>query len=138
MTESIHQLVQELIDAWNTRDVDRVAALYAAEYVGTDIGEAQPQLGQQGVRQTLRRYLQAFPDLHFDLNQTIVDGNQAALCWTARGIHGGSLMNIPPTGRTIAIQGISVITVVEGSIITGLYIWDLAGLLRSIGLLPEL
>jgi hypothetical protein len=47
-------------------------------------------------------------------------------------------MRIPPTGRSIAVRGTSVLTVESGKIIRGLYVWDVAGLLRSIGLLPEL
>jgi hypothetical protein len=47
-------------------------------------------------------------------------------------------MRIPPTGCDIAVRGISVLTVENGKVTRGLYIWDVAGLLRSIGLLPEL
>jgi hypothetical protein len=47
-------------------------------------------------------------------------------------------MNIPPTGRNVEVLGTSVLTVGDGKIARGLYIWDVAGLLRSIGLLPEL
>jgi hypothetical protein len=46
--------------------------------------------------------------------------------------------NIPPTGRRIAVCGISLLTIEGGRISRGLYVWDVAGLLRSIGLLPEL
>jgi hypothetical protein len=47
-------------------------------------------------------------------------------------------MHIPPTGRKIAVRGISVLTIENGKITRGLYVWDAAGLLRTIGLLPEL
>ena len=47
-------------------------------------------------------------------------------------------MHIPPTGRKIAVRGISVLTIENEKITSGLYVWDAAGLLRAIGLLPEL
>jgi len=47
-------------------------------------------------------------------------------------------MNIPPTGRAVAVRGTSVLTVEDGKIKRAFRIWDVAGLLRSIGLLPEL
>jgi hypothetical protein len=47
-------------------------------------------------------------------------------------------MHIPPTGRKIAVRGISVLTIENGKITRGLYVWDAAGLLRTTGLLPEL
>jgi hypothetical protein len=47
-------------------------------------------------------------------------------------------MNIQATGRSVAMRGMSLLTLEDGKIKCGLYIWDVAGLLRSIGLLPEL
>ena len=36
------------------------------------------------------------------------------------------------------MRGVSALTLRDGKVIRGLYIWDVAGLLRNIGLLPEL
>ena len=47
-------------------------------------------------------------------------------------------MNIPPTGRAVRIRGVSLLTVADGRLKRARRIWDLAGLLRSFGLLPEL
>jgi predicted ester cyclase len=58
--------------------------------------------------------------------------------WTARGTHRGSVMNIPPTGRAINVRGVSVLTIENAQVKNAIYIWDVAGLLRNIGLLPEL
>jgi hypothetical protein len=55
-----------------------------------------------------------------------------------RGTHEGKVMNIPPSERPIELWGTSFFTVNNGQITYSLHIWDVAGLLRSIGLLPEL
>jgi hypothetical protein len=47
-------------------------------------------------------------------------------------------MNIPPTGRAIVLHGVSLLTVSSGKITRASYLWDVAGLLRCLGLLPEL
>ena len=47
-------------------------------------------------------------------------------------------MNIPPTGKKIAVKGVSILTIHEGRIVRGLYVWDVAGMLRDLGLLPDL
>lgn len=137
-TKSVARLVTELVEAWNAHDPERVAALYAPTYEGTDVGEASPQRGPQAVRQRVARYLSAFPDLEFTEQETLVQGQRAALEWTARGTHQGPLMNIPATNRPTEIRGMSVLTVEEGKITRETSIWDVAGFLRSIGLLPEL
>jgi hypothetical protein len=47
-------------------------------------------------------------------------------------------MHIPPTGRFATVRGVSILTFMDGKIYRGQYMWDVAGLLRAIGLLPEL
>ncbi len=134
----IGRLVEDLLDAWNAHDLGRIETFYAPEYEGVDVGEAEPQRGPQAISRSVGRYLRAFPDLRFVEEDVVVQGDRAVLVWTAHGTHGGKLMSIPPTGRKIAVRGISVLTIENGKITRGLYVWDAAGLLRSIGLLPEL
>ncbi|HXW00294.1 MAG TPA: ester cyclase, partial [Anaerolineae bacterium] len=83
-------------------------------------------------------YLQAFPDLNFTLEELIVQDNHAAMAFTVRGTHQGRLMNIPPTGREVMVRGSTFFTVNDCQITHGLHIWDMAGVLRGLGLLPEL
>jgi len=138
MTQPLEQFVNDLLAAWNSHDIDRAAKFYAAGYIGDDVGQAMPHRGPAGIREFLARYLSAFPDFHFALDELVVDGNRVALVWTANGTHQGTLMNIPPTGRRISIRGVSLLTVQDNQVQQASYIWDVAGLLRNIGLLPEL
>lgn len=136
--EAMISLVTDLSAAWNAHDIERALTFYAPDYIGIDVGEATPQRGPEGIRQTVSRYLQAFPDLRFRLETTIIQEENAAVAWMAQGTHRGKLMNIPPTGRLIQVRGVSLLTMKRGKVSRGLYIWDVAGLLRSLGLLPEL
>lgn len=134
--DEIAQVVAELLDAWNAHDLKRAAALYARDYTGTDVG----YVGTQGRRQRLQSfagYIRAFPDLQFT-GDIIVDGQRVVLRWTMLGTHRGTFMHIPPTGRAVEVQGVSLLTVNDGKITHGEIIWDTAGLLRCLGLLPEL
>ena len=134
----IGRLVEDLLAAWNAHDTERIETFYAPEYEGVDVGEAELQRGPRGISRSVVRYLKAFPDLRFVEEDVVVQGDRAVLVWTAHGTHGGKLMSILPTGRKIAVRGVSVLTIENGKITRALYIWDAAGLLRSIGLLPEL
>jgi steroid delta-isomerase-like uncharacterized protein len=136
--KSNSKLVAELLEAWNAHDIDHAVTFYAADYTGIDVSEAAPQRGPDGIRQTLTRYMSAFPDLQFVPEATFAHGDQVAMFWSAQGTHQGPLMNIPPSGRLVRIRGVSLLTVTNGQVSRGLYIWDVAGLLRNIGLLPEL
>ncbi|WP_343424817.1 ester cyclase [Candidatus Amarolinea dominans] len=68
----------------------------------------------------------------------MVAGSAPWRSWTARGTHLGTLMNIPASGRHVTVRGVSTFTLQEGQITKADFIWDVAGLLRAIGLLPEL
>ena len=138
MNEPMKQLVADLLAALNAHDVERAAALYAPDYEEVDVAQAAVPVGSDGIQRTLAYYLHAFPDLQLTLEDLIMEGNRAVLVWTLRGTHSGTFMRIPPTGRSVAVRGTSLLTIDDGKILRGLRIWDVAGLLRSIGLLPEL
>lgn len=136
--EGTARLGRDLIRAWNAHDADRIVGLHAPECVGVDVAEAAPRYGREGVRQIVEGYLRAFPDLQLTVEDTLVDGNRLVVIWIARGTHVGSVMRIPPTHRPIEVRGLCVLTVEAGMITRTLHHWDVAGLLRNLGLLPEL
>jgi hypothetical protein len=70
--------------------------------------------------------------------QSALVSYQVVSDWQAEGTHQGPIMNIPPTGRRVQVRGVSILEVKDGLIVRGQYIWDLAGMLRHMGLLPEL
>lgn len=135
---SPEQLIADLIAAWNTHDLDQATAPFAAEYEGSDVAQAEPQHGRDGIRRWLARYFQALPDVRLTLDDLVVADERAAVVWTARGTHLGAWMNIPGSGRMVTVRGVSIFTLRDGQIAQAEYIWDVAGMLRDIGLLPEL
>jgi len=137
MPEPIAQLVNDLLAAWNEHDLARAETFYAPDYLGIDVGQAAPQRGPRERCAVLATYMRAFPDLRFS-GDILVEGNRAVLVWTMYGTHRGTFMRIPPTGRRVEVRGVSVLTIQDGKVQHGLNIWDTAGLLRGLGLLPEL
>lgn len=138
MPQSPQLLAQALIDAINLHDVERAIAFYATDYEEIDIAQAQPQIGRDTVRRKLLAYWRAFPDMTFTLDEVIVEGDRLVMVWHWCGTHRGTMMNIPPTGRTVTARGASILALENGLIQRGTRIWDLAGLLRGMGLLTEL
>jgi steroid delta-isomerase-like uncharacterized protein len=132
------KLMLDLLSAWNSHDTSLLAALYSEDFEGQDIGEPTPQQGPSGVVQSFSRYLRAFPDIAFCAEESIQAGDRTVLVWSAQGTHLGPLMNIPATGRPIVLRGVSVFTVKAGKISRALHLWDMAGVLRMMMLLPEL
>ena len=136
--ERLAQLAAELTAAWNARDPQAVAALCAADYEGENVGEATPHRGPAGMAASVATYLRAFPDLRFTIDDVVIEGERVVQVWRAHATHRGPLLNIPASGRSIQVRGASLLTFRDDKLWRALYIWDMAGLLRAIGLLPEL
>jgi len=134
----MEQFISELVQALSCCDIDRLADLCAPEYEGVDVNSAERQHGPDGMRRNMLRYLLAFPDLRLVAEESVYQEGRVVLSWTARGTHQGPLLHIPATGRTVAVRGVSLFSVRDGKITHGLHVWDVAGLLRTLGLLPDL
>lgn len=78
----------------------------------------------------------AFHDLHVTIDDIMADGDKVTARFTARGIHKGEFMGLPPTGKAIAMTGIEIFRVKDGKIAE---LWgevNLMGLMQQLGILP--
>ena len=138
MTSNLASYAETINEAWNSHDIEKVIHFYSPDYIGDDIGQSALLRGYEGLRAMLEMYWQAFPDLQFAVTDTVVQDSRVTIVWVAEGTHQGPIMNIPPTGHKVEVRGVSIIEVENGLVVRGQYIWDLAGMLRHMGLLPEL
>jgi steroid delta-isomerase-like uncharacterized protein len=138
MTINLAAYADVINQAWNSHDFESVLSFYSPDYVGSDVGHPALQQGHEGLREMVRTYWKAFPDLQFVVTDKLIEDSRLAFVWVAEGTHQGPIMNIPPTGHKVQVRGMSVINIENGLVVRGQYIWDLAGMLRHLGLLPEL
>lgn len=138
MTKNLAAYTDTINQAWNSHDIEKVLSFYSPDYIADDIGLASVMRGYVGLREILQTYWRAFPDLEIAVTDMVIEGSRVATAWVAAGTHEGTIMNIPPTGHRVQVRGVSIIDVADGLIVRGQYIWDLAGMLRNMGLLPEL
>lgn len=92
-------------------------------------------LGREELKAELEGYAEAFPDLHYTIEEMVVEGDLVVSRWVARGTHMGHLLNIPPTGKSVTISGISIDRVVNGKIVEGWTEFDALGMLEQLGVL---
>lgn len=64
---------------------------------------AMPDLpeGRDGVRDMVRRQRDAYPDLLFRVDETLLAGDRVVVRGILGGTNKGSLLGLPPTGRTV-------------------------------------
>jgi steroid delta-isomerase-like uncharacterized protein len=138
MMTDLFSYAETINQAWNSHDIEKVLGFYAPECVSDDVGQASLLHGREGLHTMLTAYWKAFPDLQFSVKDIIVEDARLAIAWVAQGTHQGTIMNIPPTGHRVQVRGMSMLDVKDGLVVRAQYIWDIAGMLRHMGLLPEL
>ena len=134
----LRSFAQTIIDAWNTKMDEKIIQLYSPDYEGEDLTGSKKRSGIEGVKDWLNRVLHAFPNIHYTLIDHVESGDRLVLHWLAEGNHHGSFLKIPASGKQVRINGISILRIENGKIREGKLFWDLAGVLRQIGLLPQM
>ena len=86
-------------------------------------------------RQAIGFYLGAFPDSHVTFDELIVTGDTVVGRWSATGTQTGPLSGLPPTGRPIAIGGITIYRIVDGLIVEAWEQLDLLGMWQQLGVI---
>ena len=118
--------------AWKTHDVEALLSLVDENHVVESDTIPAPMYGHEGLRQFMQTYLAAFPDIDFQLEQTIAEGDFVVQRWTATGTHRGELMGIAPTGRRIRWDHVSIVRVKDGRVVGQWAQPDLFGIYRQL------
>jgi steroid delta-isomerase-like uncharacterized protein len=136
-TADLKALTLLIFDTFNTHDAAATASLFAPDAVLDDVAAPRRASGPAQIAGVYAGMLAAFPDLHVQVEHLIAEGETVVAEWTLRGTHQGPLLGIPATGRSIAVAGVSIIRFRDGAPVADSRVWDYAGLLRQIGLLPS-
>ena len=97
-------------------------------------------LDRESAKQYTAPLFSAFPDVHVTIEDMVAEGDRVVTRWTARGTHQGELMGIAPTGKTIAVMGISIGRHdANGQLLESWTSWDRLSMLQQleINLVPE-
>jgi predicted ester cyclase len=92
--------------------------------------------GIEGINMVVGTYRGAFPDLRFTIEDQLAEGDRVVTRWTGRGTNSGSLMGMPPSGRSATVTGISIERVVNGKIAETWVNFDALGMMQQLGVIP--
>ena len=95
VAERERQVRRFVDEVWNGRNYEAAADLYGENYVNP-FGA-----GPSARIEPIRRYHQAFPDLHLDIEELIVADEAVVLRMTFLGTDTGGYMGRAPTGRAV-------------------------------------
>ena len=91
--------------------------------------------GREPFKHFLSMLITAFPDVHVTIEDMIGEGDRVVIRYTYRGTHQGDFMGIPPTGKSAAVTGISIIRIANGKFLEEWANIDELGLMQQLGVI---
>jgi predicted ester cyclase len=74
-----------------------------------------------------------FPDIHFDIQSTVTDGDHVAIIWIMTGTNSGSIASFPPTNKTIQTFGATIYYFKDNLISGHSQVFDQVTVMKQLG-----
>jgi steroid delta-isomerase-like uncharacterized protein len=124
-----------VFEIWNTGETERLDALVASHVVHHDPHDPNSDDGLVGLKRTIERNREAFPDMHLTVEDQVAEGDKVATRWRGEMTHTGKIAGIDPTGRRVTIAGMALERFEDGKIVEGWRNIDVLSLYQQIGAL---
>jgi steroid delta-isomerase-like uncharacterized protein len=95
-----------------------------------------PVRGVETIKQGAAGLRAAFPDNIGTIHDVIGEGDRVVVRWTLRGTHKGAFMGVEPTGKAIAVPGISMYRFAGGKVVEAWYGVNMIDFYHQIGVTP--
>lgn len=132
MSESHREVIRRFInEAINQGDLSLLDELVHHDYVFRSPG--QELHGVEALKAFFAGFRDAFPDLHLNIDELLIEGNKAVSSFTLTGTHKADYMDIPATGKPVKINGMVLSRFRAGKIREEWEVLDQLGLLQQLG-----
>ena len=127
-------------ELWNGRQLDVADEIFAEGCRSHQLrsGEESSALARapEEIKQHVREWLAGFPDLRFEVDELIAEGDLVASRCSMSGSHQGSWMGLEPNGKQINIVMSVTHRIREGLIVEDWVIVEALGFFQQLGLIP--
>ena len=106
--------------AWNEGDFSAAQALFTTGFQHHDL-VTQHDTDVVGYFDSIRALRRMFPNVRFEIRDSVVDGDRVASRWTVVGMHAD-------TGRSVTVHGMSIDRLLAGRIDENWTVWVRHGL----------
>ena len=120
---------------WNQGDESAIDEFIAENASGND---PKFGVGRQSFRIAWQLWRKAFPDIHFEVQEIIAEGDTVVTRWRLTGTHLGEYLGKQATGVKVSVDGVSIDRIENKMVISGFDAWDSLGFREQIGLIPKI
>jgi predicted ester cyclase len=130
MASSQREAFDRAIRAWNDGDLDGYLGLYD-EGIALH-GYSEAPMGKVEVRSFYEGIFATLSDIRLDIHEVVEDGTRLGCRFTMRGVQTGEFAGIPPTGRSIAQSGVTILRFEGDKVVERHSVADFAGVIAQL------
>jgi steroid delta-isomerase-like uncharacterized protein len=120
----------------NERKNDLASELFTSDHKLHDPQVTAPD-GPDGMAATSSTY-QTGVDGHWGIEDIFSSGDKVVVRWIGTGTHVAELNGIPPTGKKVRVDAITIHRMAGGKIAETWEVWDTLGFLQQLGVVPTM
>ncbi|GGM54591.1 hypothetical protein GCM10012275_27180 [Longimycelium tulufanense] len=132
--EANKELVRRYIATWNSGDLQGMARFWASDMVHHTRSGSH---GFESVVNIVSNFMKAFPDLHFEIEDMVAEGDRVATRMTATATHTGEYMGAAPTRKRVACSVFGIARIADGKLVEHWGVTDELHLMEQVGLVAE-
>ena len=120
-------------EVWNQGNLDLLEELCDPNFVlhdGTTIIH-----GIEGFKRYIERDRLAFPDVHFMIEDQVVQDDKVVIRFICRGTHEGYLLGIAPTGKHMLVSGMALNRFANDKLVESWMNFDTFGMMHQLGVI---
>lgn len=134
MASSNKDVVRRLYkEVWNERKLNVTEEVISKSHALNDPTFTGSAMGPAAYKTQVQRFVAAFPDLRFTVEEYICEKDKVVAAWTITGTHKGEVLGIPPTNKKVSVPGITIHHLANGKILDSQAVWDAHGLMVQLG-----
>jgi len=130
----VDSLIERVRLAWRNHDADMLVESVAENCVAESPLHGKLK-GRDRIAEVYRNWLAAFPDVRFEANEVVAEGDRVAMFWTIAGTHTAEFAGFPATGRPFQIRGATLYTMQNGQVVHERRVYDFTSFLMQLGVL---
>jgi len=131
----IRRLYEEV---WNKRKLEVLNELVSPSHALHGPNFTGSSIGPEAYKLQVAQFVRAFPDLRWEIEETISEKDKVVVVWTFTGTHKGEYRGVAATNKKVSVDGITVHHVTNGKIIDSYANWDTWGMMKELGVVPAL
>ncbi|MGN6476678.1 MAG: ester cyclase [Flavipsychrobacter sp.] len=122
------EIVTKVYDCLNNRNTEPLRDIIADDYAGI-----RNERGYQGFLNATQPVIQAFPDVHWNIEDMIAEGDKVVVRWQWTGTNKNPFQHFAATGKAMTNTAIAIYEIRDGKIHHAWMQTDRLGFLQQLG-----